>query len=848
MNLKDIENKLDGLFNKQDIRIIIWYDENKEFYEDINNLYLDNVEIETLSENNSFCIKYKIDIENPDKNYLLYAPFMKKSDTGNFLGDVNNYAYIFSPDKISLIMDELDISEDYRNLIENYSKFFNAKERINYFKRLHINYTENNIILGLLASSIKEKSINMDNIVRKVLSEGLNDSSNKYLDIFKKYDLFDDFWKMINTYYSYNMEPNLNTFFTSLIINYTDLQYSDKFPNTFKKYLVDNDSNIKVFLDNFMNNKNFSDLYDEFEENISKQINLGNHLQNLIVDDYISCNGFSLFDRMIVYYYVDLLCSIKRDINFDSVIEKRRKTHFYDKYENYYLFVKYANDFVSKINQFEEVSLPNDIGELINLYTSDFSYIDKFYRKFYYYHGKLSYDFRDKDKVKELRTYVENIYYNSFLNKINMKFYNLLSEIESLNNINITKQWNFYRDNIKHDIKKHKTVVIISDAFRYGCALELKKKFEMDPTRETTLKPMISTIPSYTSLGMACLLPHNQICYNKKDVLIDSMNTKSTQNRETILKTTESNDNKMHKAITYEELNKLERDELRNFFKNTQLVYIYHNQIDARGDNAETENEVFTAVEESFTEISDLITRLTNNINISHFYVTSDHGFIYKENKIEEYSKVELKNSITNTIYENRRFLLTEDETDIEGSLCLPMDYININDMYVTVPNGVNVFKVKGSGMNYVHGGASLEECIIPLMYVNTTTGKKNKQKRVELQLIDNKHKITNNINNFRFYQKENISDTVTELKASVYFVDDFGEKISDESIIYADINSDNPEDREFKIKLTLKDIKYDKSKDYYLIIEDITEKNNPIEVDRISYIIDIAFFDGFSF
>ena len=170
---------------------------------------------------------------------------------------------------------------------------------------------------------------------------------------------------------------------------------------------------------------------------------------------------------------------------------------------------------------------------------------------------------------------------------------------------------------------------------------------------------------------------------------------------------------------------------------------------------------------------------------------------------------------------------------------------MKIDNVFVTVPFGVNIFKTKGGGMNFVHGGAALEEVITPLLYVKSKQGKSKLQKQVEIQLIDNKRKITSNVTQLMFFQKENISENVTPLKAAVYFVDEDNFKISDENIIFADVKSDNPEDREIKTKFTFQDKKYPKNQNYYLVVKNLDDDT---EIDRYTYIIDIAFQDDINF
>ena len=52
-------------------------------------------------------------------------------------------------------------------------------------------------------------------------------------------------------------------------------------------------------------------------------------------------------------------------------------------------------------------------------------------------------------------------------------------------------------------------------------------------------------------------------------------------------------------------------------------MYVYHNQVDERGDKLITENEVFVACEEAIEEIHTIIKRLTSANNF-HFIITAD--------------------------------------------------------------------------------------------------------------------------------------------------------------------------------------------------------------------------------
>ena len=362
--------------------------------------------------------------------------------------------------------------------------------------------------------------------------------------------------------------------------------------------------------------------------------------------------------------------------------------------------------------------------------------------------------------------------------------------------------------------------------------MELVDELNKDSRRKTSISPMISTIPSYTALGMSALLPHKEIKYEGRTVLVDGNVVGGLEQRGKQLQ------RYYPKSIVfnYDDFKHLVSEDLKESVGDSNLIYIYHNQIDARGDNPATENEVFKAAQEAIDEIVDLITRIKNFIGISKFYITADHGFIYKKNKLEDYDKVDLDKF--DAIYKNKRFILTDKQTDIDGTICFNLDYINNPDVYVTTPKGVDIFKFPGSGLNYVHGGASLEECIIPLVEVKAKSGAKN-QNTVNLKLISNRNRITNYDTMLTFYQDENISNEVLPLEAIIYFVDEDNNKISNENIIHADVKSDYAQDREFKEKFTLKRNEYSKNKKYYLVIKNAKDD---IVIDKIEFEIDIAF------
>lgn len=163
--------------------------------------------------------------------------------------------------------------------------------------------------------------------------------------------------------------------------------------------------------------------------------------------------------------------------------------------------------------------------------------------------------------------------------------------------------------------------------------------------------------------------------------------------------------------------------------------------------------------------------------------------------------------------------------------------------MKVYVPKGGNLFKAKGGGQHFVHGGASLQEIVVPLIEVKTTA-RKVATKKVTIELMPCNNKITNLSARFIFIQVDSISDVMKERSFTIYFIDEDGNVISNKVSIRANIVSDNVNDRMFNESFNFINKKYDSRKNYYMIIED----EEGIEFKRYSFIFDLAFVDDFDF
>ena len=835
LNLKQIIDRLNSEFTGDNRKLVFWYDDKGEFAEDMDNVVLDNAKIYCLEPDNQFYTKRFLEREDTTTNYLIYAPFPKPDVKDNHLEDTMLYSKRFFADRASLLSVDLGIEEKYKPIIEKHIKFFANKERTQRFYDLEIeNFNEENILVGMLASICRTKTCSFEEVIRVMLTDS-ELHENKFLTEIEKYDLLSAFWKLCEQHFGYtDPKPNLEKLLVTMFVTATDRQLSGEVPQQWKTFVSYKSGNIIAFLDNLSNSVLYRDRYDELSSHVAAGLQMNMALSGYLPENLLDCDTFIAIDHVIVKWIMERLLAEDTGAKLDrydipAICEKRMKMHFGRKTEKTYQLL------VSAFHLIEAAKYvaPEGFKNIIDRYKKQDMLIDQQYRKFYF-----CYDAMEENGAFEiLRSLVENIYTNEYLAKLLPKWNEGIQEKDAM--LEIPLQRNFYRRHISN--VKERTVVIVSDAMRYEVGQELLSKMQDDPKCTARMDVQLSVLPSYTRLGMAALLPHRTLTMtNDFKVLVDDVLCDSLSGRQTVLQNHVPNS----ACVQFDDIKSLKKNDLRNIFTGKQVVYIYHNQIDARGDKANTEDEVFVACEEAIREIMDLIRRISTSANTYHFIVTSDHGFIYKRDKITESDKIGGVSG--KSAFINRRFIVAQDPVVDEGVEFMPMSQVlgNNDTKIVSYPVSSNVFKVAGGGQNFVHGGSSPQEMLVPVLDIKMERGHME-TRPVQITLVSMVQKITNLITTMDFIQSDAVSDTIKPATYKLYFISEDNEKISNENIYVADSRETDASKRIFRMRFTFKNKKYDKDKQYYLVAYDDT---TGLESFRHPVIMDLAFADDFGF
>ncbi|MEQ2466697.1 BREX-1 system phosphatase PglZ type A [Niallia hominis] len=852
MKINQIEAALSDIFNEplkegEQRKIVFWVDKDNEFTEDIEQLTVDKVKVHTLTDRNQFQTKYLLEEEDSKSPYLIYTN-IELGVEDNWLADTVFYSKTFYADRISLILSELNIDPSLRATIKKYERFFNNKERFRKFSALNIEtYSEGIIEQSIMSVLCNVRTPDFEEVLKAVLMDTLDDKENKLLSLLEKFFDIEVFWNYVSNHYGYEREKkSLKTLFIHLVVTAFSQSVGEENLNVLGDFISNrNKTNAVVFIDHWMHHKTDYMVFDEYAKMAEQEIQLSNIINNLPIETFKQADTFPYVDRAIIIYIANGLVTQLEDYDeYTKLIKLRRAKHYYDNFASIYEALYYT----VKIHEFykeHQQGIPQGRAiDLYQAYVNDYHLMDTYYRKFYVAYDEES----NHDLLKKLKMLVENLYTNWYMGELSSHWSQAVeSEMtQDWSLPGIKNQQHFYSSFIDSKVRNGERVfVIVSDAMRYEIGVELADRLNTETMGVCDVETLLGVVPSITKLGMPSLLPHKEIDIDTNArVFVDGKDSSGLENRKKIIesKVAESI------AVHFQDVLAMNKAGRRETFKGKKLIYIYHDTIDAMGDKASTEVYTFNAVETSLNQLYDLVKIIRDDLSGTNVYITADHGFLYQRDELEESDKIG-QDSIDN-IEVKRRYILSQEQREVSGQLAINLSSVIKNEQQLTayLPKATLRYKMQGSGINFVHGGASLQEIVVPLLtFKNKRTGQKGAKaiKKVDIKLTNTTRKITNSIFNLEFFQTEKVEDKTTPRTVVIYMADEGGAVISNEETIIGDRPFDNPADRTFKIRFVLKNISYDRNKTYYLTIRD-TETS--VVVEKIPFNINLGIISDFDF
>jgi uncharacterized protein (TIGR02687 family) len=785
--MNDITNALTRLFDKY--RIVFWYDRNRELREEYGEVWLPGVTKVEIA-NNQFGLKYRILREEPDQKFLLYHDGPEPDNIDNWLIDVELAYGVFRADQIALWAAELGLGPEFFDLVAEHAGFMKADGRRAALKELlSKNDTRRDIRIKMLAVCARGTP-HIDEIMKQLLDE-LAVRGDDRLGCIQRGALEPFLWQEVARIYGYESEtPQLLDFAIELFRSAYKLSLCEE-------GRLNNDALVllKSWKENVKHGAAFAALSAEY----APILNIAGDLEQRDYRALLDLDLFEIADQKILH---DLApAAANRSLSGEeaaSVARARRFSHWYSHYEDAYEAILAGAQFLQSLEMLD-LSI-NSAQQGLAQYAAAWQHMDQLYRHFINRNRKAA---GQKAVLAPLAEQVENHYNNSFLLLLNNNWQTVVDEMALWEAPSIVRQQEFFDHYVQPFLDNNQKVfVIISDALRYECGAELLDLIRREDRYEAQIEPLLGTLPSFTQLGMAALLPHESLALSGdgKSVLVDGRSATGTANRAKIL-----DDGLRGKAtaLKAEEVREMSREQSRDLFREHNVVYVYHNRIDAMGDSRETEGQVFEAVDTALEEILLLIKKLAA-ANVSNMLVTADHGFIYQNQVLDESDWAAEEPAGQEIVNRNRRYVLGHGLRDGSSFKKFTSAEVGLDgDLEILIPKSINRLRIKGAGSRYVHGGAALQEVVIPVVKVNKKRTSDISQVNVEI-LQGGTSVISTGQLSVTFYQTEPVTAKRQPrlLRAGIYARDDT--LISDQHELSFDMTDEEARKREMPVRFVL--------------------------------------------
>lgn len=774
----DLLSRIEKKFH--DSRVVIFRDPEGQFASDFDSWELPGVEIVRLA-GNPFGLKYRILRDEPETKFLVYLPGPQPAVADNWLLDLELAYGVMSADWSSLVAEELGLTDPkLRQIVAEHEEFFKSNSRVKALgELLWKDETPDRLQAKMVAVAIGSRPHFLKDLMQVLLKEYASGGTKKIAEI-ERLRLSEFFWQGVQRIYQYSTaEPGIKDFLVWML-RLVRAGFSDRDGDSYRELERDftswrRDSTFQESLKDLC-----SEIDQELEPNTEQTPG-----QELTQDTI-----FASADREIIRRSAQLIAAENTyEKNLAEIISARlEETLWQEKFAASYQCLLAALELQKLVETEYKIA---DFESGLKNYADTWFRVDRKYRDFV-----TAFDKADEmlDQLGAVKKTVEGIYVHNFLVPLNEQWNQQVAQVETWKSKELPNQKHFYADFVEPLIAggNKKAVVIISDAMRYEVADELASKIRKENRFTAELQPVLGVLPSYTQLGMASLLPHQPLEFaGKKDqVLADGKATTGTGNRNAILTAAIS----PALAVQAEDIVKKDREELRQLYRDNQVIYIYHNLIDATGDDAKTESRVFSACQDALEDLVSLVKKMAN-ANATNIFITADHGFLYQVDGLDETMTLSDKAPKgADTVDVHRRYVIQRNPVTDSYFNAFPAERLGLSgEIGALIPNSIMRVRQPGKGNRYVHGGAALQEVVVPVLKVNKG---RSDAPPVKVSIRQSGGDITSNQPRIELFQEEPVSEKRSARTVTVALYTQAGELISTEEEVTFDSESEEPGNR----------------------------------------------------
>ena len=768
-------------------RVVVWHDRDASYTDDLDDLTPDGVTAVRV-ENNEFALKHRFLREEPSSKFLLYRSGQTPTGTSNWLLDVELDHGVFTADRGALLRVDLGlIAPGMDELVVDHGKFFGNSKATQKLKALLNDEDDLTTVRAKMSAVLLgQREHSFSELTRTLLVQHA-DVDTSGINALAAHGLTDFYWRGAKQIYGYDAEAPTAAGFVLWMFRLAQGGFAPSTLNSARNVEID----FRSFRDSRQSEKALKALARQAESDLD----YADQVSSLSLTDLTMVDTFDAGEKEIIRRLVDGISSQTlsgREIA-DVIRTRRRESVWFGDYETLYAALAAAAELIPAVRlaRLDVSSFEDGLAK----YKDDLFRIDQLYRQYTFAAQNAEF----KQPLESLTDQVENAYVTDFLFKLGTNWQQQVDVVSKWRTSAITSQASFFDHYVAPVIRggRKKAVVVISDAMRYEVAEELHSRIRGENKFDAKIDAVLGVLPSYTQLGMASLLPHKTLAHSEKGdpVLVDGQRSDGTANRAKILATVDGT------AIQAKDFLKMKPGERRDLYAANQVLYLYHDTIDATGDSAKSEHRTFTAAAEAIDQLIDIVKKLAS-ANATNIFVTADHGFLYQESKLPPQFNLTVKPKGDEIVVENRRYVLGRGLKDDDAFRKLLPEQLGLSsDLEVQIPNSICRIVKPGAGFQFVHGGASLQEIVVPVISINK--GRTDTVEPVNVEIHPESDKITTGQVVVKLYQQSPVTDqhVARRLRAGLYF----GEQlISNETELLFDVDSSEGRDRFQTVRLLL--------------------------------------------
>jgi uncharacterized protein (TIGR02687 family) len=784
--MKRVHEGLSRVFQRN--RLVFWYDPNGEWAQVFEGYAADDV-VKLKVAGNEFGTKVRIAREsNPDTRFLIYFPAARPPDGENWLLDMLLQGHEFRADKASLILRDIGLPAEFLYLIEEHAAFFQSGKRSQEFQDLISKDDQAPSLRLKMMAVLASTAVDVDSLLLHFLTSPgqgeLFDPVDEYLGAAR---LIEPFWKEVERVFGYTAgSPSIRDFAVTLFRGANPLDSQVKLH-----------PHAKVFLKRWQDSQTYSNAFRDWSRQLERDFQIEAALAGL--DEGASlgdADAFEIFDKFTLHRLCRLFEKGASATDLRTGIQQRRASFWQADHASGYVALDHAVE-LRELLASAELTV-DSLANGITRYVGNWWRIDLAYRLCTFHRRRYG----QPQLMEQIARWSEKAYVNNFLLPLADRWSDQIRRLATWECESFTAQRQFFTAYVQPFLEKgQKVFVIVSDALRYEAAADFTQRLKSANRWTAEIDVLFGSLPSYTQLGMASLLPGRQRAVDPGDTMVklDDRSTQGLSNRAEILRL--ACDGRATALQATDFLNLNTKTDGRSLMKQNEVIYIFHDTIDRIGHDVGTEQRTFDAVEQAFEELDQIIKKVAN-INGSNMLVTADHGFLFQQDAVDDGDRAALPPA-QEWLYRSRRFAIGRRITpDSATKIFDSADLGLTGDWSAAFPLSLGRFPIQGSGIRFVHGGVSLQEILVPVIRIHKARA--DDTQRVEVEISRVPAKITTGQVSIALFQKLPVEGKVLPraLRVGVFSKD--GKELSEIKTHVFDSGETEPRLREVVIGLVM--------------------------------------------